>query len=50
MALITHNRLLNILVNDFSEVDEAMFKVVKGLFQLNFCIPSVEKSDLEQVA
>jgi hypothetical protein len=35
---------------DFSEVDEAIFQGFKGLFQLSFCIPGIEKRDFEEVA
>jgi hypothetical protein len=41
--------LLDDLKNDFGEFDEAMFKGVKRLCELIFCILVIEKSDLDEV-
>jgi hypothetical protein len=50
MALKIIICFLDVLINDFSDVDEAMFQVFNGLFQLGFCIPGIEKRDFEEVA
>jgi hypothetical protein len=50
MALRTHNLPPGRLKNDFGEVDEAMFHGVESPNELIFCILSIEKSDLDEVA
>jgi hypothetical protein len=42
--------LLYVLINDFAEVDEAMFQGVERPYKLIFCILSFEKSDLDKPA
>jgi hypothetical protein len=41
---------LDFLANDFGEFDEAMFQGVERPYELIFCILSIEKSDLDEVA
>jgi hypothetical protein len=41
---------LDLLKNDFGEVDEAMFQGVERQYILIFCILSIEKSDFGEVA
>jgi hypothetical protein len=41
--------LLDVLKNDFGEVDEAMLEGVRPN-EFIFCILSIEKSDLDEVA
>jgi hypothetical protein len=41
---------MNVLKNDFVEVDEAMFQGVKRPCELIFCILGFKKSDLDDVA
>jgi hypothetical protein len=41
--------LLDVLKNDFVEVDEVMFEGVVRPYELNFCTQSIEKSDLDEV-
>jgi hypothetical protein len=50
MALRTHNLHSGRLKKDFGEVDDAIFKGVKRPLELNFCILSIEKSDLDEDA
>jgi hypothetical protein len=42
--------LLDVLKNDFGEVDEAKFQGVERPYDLIFCILGIEKSDLGGVA
>jgi hypothetical protein len=42
--------LLDVLKNDFVEVDEAMFHGVERSCEIIFCILGIEESDLDQVA
>jgi hypothetical protein len=49
MTLRTNNLHLDVLKNDFGEVDEAMFQGVERSYELVFCILSIEKSDLSEV-
>jgi hypothetical protein len=39
--------LLDVLKNDFGEVDEVMFEGVVRQYELIFCTQSIEKSDLD---
>jgi hypothetical protein len=41
---------LDVLNNDFGEVDEAIFQGVERTYELIFFILSIEKSDLDEVA
>jgi hypothetical protein len=50
MGLTTHKLPLYVLINDFAEVDEAMFQGVERPYKLTFCILSIEKSDLDKPA
>jgi hypothetical protein len=50
MALRIHNLPSGLLKNDLGEVDEAMFEGVERRYELIFCILSIEKSDLDEVA
>jgi hypothetical protein len=49
MALWTHNLTSERKKNDFGEVDEAMFQGVQRPYELIFSIPSIEKSELNEV-
>jgi hypothetical protein len=42
--------LLDVLKNDFGEVDEGMFQGVERPCEIIFCILVIEKSDLDEVA
>jgi hypothetical protein len=42
--------ILNVLKNDFGEVDEAKFQGVERPRDIIFCIFGIEKSDLNEVA
>jgi hypothetical protein len=41
--------LLNVLINDFGEVDEAMFEGVARQWELIFCILGIDKSNFHDV-
>jgi hypothetical protein len=41
--------LLHFLKDDFDEVDEAMYQVNDGSFELIFYIPEIEKSDFHNL-
>jgi hypothetical protein len=41
--------LLDILKHDLGEVDEAMFQGVQRLCEIIFCIPVIERNDLDEV-
>jgi hypothetical protein len=45
MNLSTHNLLLDVLKNDFGEVDKAMTEGVERPSEIIFCILGIEKSD-----
>jgi hypothetical protein len=49
MALRNHNLPSGRLKIDFGEVNAGMFQGVKRPLELNFCILSIEKSDLDEV-
>jgi hypothetical protein len=42
--------LLDVLKNDFGEVDEAMIQGVERPYELIFCILSIVKSVLNEIA
>jgi hypothetical protein len=42
--------ILDVVKNDFCEVDEVMFQGVERPCELIFCILGIEKSDLDEVA
>jgi hypothetical protein len=50
MALRTRNFLLDVLQNDFDEVDEEMFRDVEMSLERIFYIVVLQKSDLDEVA
>jgi hypothetical protein len=50
MALKLKIWLLDVLKEDFDEVDVAMFHGVDGPCVLNFCISGIEKIDFHEVA
>jgi hypothetical protein len=50
MALITHNLHLNVLKNDFGEIDESMYQGVQMPCEIIFYIMGIEKSGLDEVA
>jgi hypothetical protein len=50
MALRRHNLPSIRLKNHFREVDEEMFQGAEMPYELIFCILSIEKSDLDEVA
>jgi hypothetical protein len=41
--------LLDVLINDFAELDEAMFEGVERPYEIIFCILSIEESDSREV-
>jgi hypothetical protein len=41
---------MNVLKNDFGEVDEAIFQGVEMPCEIIFCISGIQKSDLDDVA
>jgi hypothetical protein len=47
MALRTQTSLLEVLKNEFGEVDETMFQGVERPYEPNFSILVIEKSDLD---
>jgi hypothetical protein len=42
--------LLDVFKNDLGEADEAMFQGVERMYELLFCILSIEKRDFDDVA
>jgi hypothetical protein len=44
MALRNHNLSLDVLRNDFGEVDETMFQGIERPCKINFCIHGIEKA------
>jgi hypothetical protein len=50
MALRTHNMNMDVLKNDFGNVDEAMFQGIERPREIILCIQGFEKSDLDDVA
>jgi hypothetical protein len=42
--------LLDVLKNDFDEIDKAMYESVERPYDINFCIVGIEKSYIYEVA
>jgi hypothetical protein len=48
MGLRNNNLPLNVLKNDFGEIDETIFKGVERICEIIFCILDIEQSDMDE--
>jgi hypothetical protein len=50
MAMRTHDLPSGRLKNNFDEFDVTMYQGADGLFEIIFCIPGIEESDMDEGA